>query len=76
MRKLLFFCIAIVFFSVNAMSQGCSEPVSEEGVNIFGYVQAQYDYNMFDETESTFGFNRARLVLWEISLTILVTMFY
>jgi hypothetical protein len=42
-------------------AQGCASPKSEEGVNIFGYLQTQYDYNMYDKTESNFGFNRSRI---------------
>ena len=43
------------------MAQGCAEPASEEGVNVFGYLQTQYDAHFYDDTESTFGFNRARI---------------
>ncbi|MEN8116418.1 MAG: porin [Bacteroidota bacterium] len=61
MRKLLILFIAAIFVGMNANAQGCAEPASEDGVNVFGFLQAQYDYNMFDETESTFGFNRSRI---------------
>ena len=60
-RKILVLFIARVFVGINAQAQGCAEPSSEEGVNVFGFLQAQYDYNMFDEPESTFGFNRSRI---------------
>ena len=53
--------IAIVLLGTKAYAQGCASPKSEDGVNVFGFVQAQYDYGLFDEPESTFGFNRARL---------------
>lgn len=42
-------------------AQGCSEPASKDGINLFGYLQTQYNYNMYDKTESTFEFNRARI---------------
>ena len=60
-RKIIILFIAIVFVGINAQAQGCAEPSSEEGVNVFGFLQAQYDYLMFDEPESTFGFNRSRI---------------
>jgi hypothetical protein len=61
MRKLLLIIIAAFFVGMNAQAQGCAEPASEEGVNVFGFLQAQYDYGMFDEPTSTFGFNRSRI---------------
>lgn len=60
-RKLIILIIATVFIGINAQAQGCAEPASEDGVNVFGFVQAQYDYGLFDKPESTFGFNRARI---------------
>lgn len=60
-RKIAILTIAITFFGVNAWAQGCATPKSEDGVNVFGFLQAQYDYGLYDETESTFGFNRARV---------------
>lgn len=61
LRKAFLMVIIGAFIGLSASAQGCAEPASEEGVNVFGYLQAQYDYNMFDNTESTFGFNRSRL---------------
>lgn len=61
MHKLLILFIAIAFVGINAQAQGCAEPSSEEGVNVFGFLQTQYDYNFLEEPESTFGFNRARI---------------
>lgn len=60
MRKLILIFVAALFVAINANAQGCAEPASEEGVNVFGFVQAQYDYGLFDEPTSTFNFNRAR----------------
>lgn len=61
MRKLLLIFIAALFVGMNASAQGCEEPASEDGVNVFGFLQVQYDYGMFDQAESTFGFNRSRI---------------
>lgn len=60
-RKFLGLLTIAVLLGVNAYSQGCAEPASEEGVNVFGFLQTQYDYGMFDEPTSNFGFNRARV---------------
>lgn len=62
MRKILFIIISILFLGYNAGAQGCSEPASEDGVNVFGFLQAQYDYGFTEgDNTSTFGFNRARI---------------
>jgi len=60
-HKILFLLVVGVFFGLNLQAQGCAEPASEDGVNVFGFLQAQYDYNLYDEPESTFGFNRSRI---------------
>jgi hypothetical protein len=60
-RKVLLLLVAAVFIGMSAQAQGCAEPTSEEGVNVFGFLQTQYDYGLFDEPESSFGFNRARI---------------
>ncbi|MCY1720617.1 porin [Prolixibacteraceae bacterium Z1-6] len=59
--KVLFLLMIGVVLGLNARAQGCAEPASEDGVNVFGYLQTQYDYNFYDEPESNFGFNRARI---------------
>ncbi|WP_319591516.1 porin [uncultured Draconibacterium sp.] len=62
LRKLLFILIAAAFLGYNAQGQGCSEPTSDEGVNVFGYLQAQYDYGFAEgDNTNTFGFNRSRI---------------
>lgn len=59
--------VSILFISIylvglkNATAQGCSEPSSEEGVNLFGFVQPQFELNMSDPSVSTFSFERARI---------------
>lgn len=60
-RKIVFLLVIGVIVGLNAQAQGCAEPASEDGVNVFGFLQTQYDYGLFDEPESTFGFNRARI---------------
>lgn len=60
-RKLAILFIAVIFIGVNANAQGCATPKSADGVNVFGFLQTQYDYGLFDEPESSFGFNRARV---------------
>lgn len=61
MKKLLFILLAVIAGISTARAQGCASPKSAEGVNVFGFLQSQYDYNMYDEPESNFGFNRARI---------------
>jgi len=62
MRKILYILVAALFIGANANAQGCSEPASEDGVNVFGFLQAQYDQGfMEDGNTSTFDFNRARI---------------
>lgn len=62
--------ISFVFLLVpNLYSQGCEDPGEGDGINIFGYIQPQYDYNLLGENgsftkdadESSFYFKRARL---------------
>lgn len=60
-RKVILLIALAVFFGTQAYSQGCSEPASTDGINVFGFLQTQYDYNFLDEPESNFGFNRARI---------------
>lgn len=61
LRISLIAIILVSFLSSNVRAQGCATPSSSEGVNIFGFVQAQYDHNFYDKPESTFGFNRTRI---------------
>jgi len=60
-RKMAILFIAIFFIGINARAQGCATPKSAEGVNVFGFLQTQYDYGFYDKPESSFGFNRARI---------------
>lgn len=61
MKKLFFLFLATVIGIAGVKAQGCASPKSAEGVNVFGFLQTQYDYLMYDEPESNFGFNRARV---------------
>ncbi len=60
-RKLIVLLVAVSFIGMNARAQGCATPKSADGVNVFGFLQTQFDYGLFDEPESNFGFNRARI---------------
>jgi len=60
-KKSIFLLLSVLFIGLNAQAQGCAEPASEDGVNVFGFLQTQYDYNFYDEPESNFGFNRSRI---------------
>jgi len=60
-RKIAILFVAVTFIGMNARAQGCASPKSADGVNVFGFLQAQYDYGLYDKPESTFGFNRARI---------------
>lgn len=61
MKKIFFLIIAGLLGISGAKAQGCATPKSAEGVNVFGFLQTQYDYLMYDKPESNFGFNRARI---------------
>ena len=70
MKKILFIIVAAFFFypQVN-WSQGCIEATSDEGVQLIGYLQPQFEYDFLGEDkltgenldQSSFYFNRIRL---------------
>jgi len=65
MRK-IFLLILLVAFSLPAAiyAQGCMEASSDEGVNVVGYLQSQFEYQFNeDDDENSFTFNRARMGL-------------
>jgi len=64
MRKLILVVLIAIFMPLTVYAQGCMEASSDEGVNVVGYLQAQYEY-MFQEEEAlnSFTFNRARMGL-------------
>ena len=69
MKKTIFLIIGLVglmFFQ--ASGQGCMDASSDEGVNVVGYVQPQFEHNFLGDDlfgksldESSFYFNRARI---------------
>ncbi len=65
MKKLVLL-FTVVFLSIPFLTfaQGCMEASSDEGVNVVGYLQAQYEYQFdADDNENSFTFNRARMGL-------------
>ena len=69
MKKAIILIIAAVFLLPQFTSaQACIEPTSDEGVQVIGFLQPQYEYGFLGEDlfgdnldESSFYFNRARL---------------
>lgn len=71
-KHLLLF-VVISFATTTAFSQGCEDPGEGDGINIFGYIQPQYQYTALGENgsffnedykdvdQSEFSFKRARL---------------
>lgn len=62
--------LIVVMFSVQySAAQGCEDPGEGDGINIFGYIQPQYEYNFLgkdglfnkNSDKSGFYFQRARL---------------
>lgn len=63
MRKIMIFSI-LLLTGLQIYAQGCMDASSEEGVNVVGYLQTQYQYQFKAEEDSTrFYFNRARMGL-------------
>ena len=66
MKKLiLLFIIVLLSIPLLTFAQGCMEASSDEGVNVVGYLQAQYEYMFTDDDDNidAFTFNRARMGL-------------
>ncbi|MBE0661866.1 MAG: hypothetical protein IH597_05295 [Bacteroidales bacterium] len=42
-------------------AQGCGDAPSDEGVQVFGFLQGQYEMKFEDETKNSFTFERARI---------------
>ena len=63
MKKLYIILVVTALFGVNNLfAQGCAEPSSEEGVNVFGFIQPQYSMDFDGEDyDNTFSFKRARI---------------
>jgi len=65
MKKIvLSILLVILIFPVIVYAQGCMEASSDEGVNVVGYLQSQFEYQFNeDDNENSFTFNRARMGL-------------
>ena len=62
--KIMFILFAVLLIPVFIHAQGCMDASSEEGVNVVGYLQAQYEYMFGEEDDAnSFTFNRARMGL-------------
>jgi hypothetical protein len=64
--KILFYTIIafalLVLSSTSSFAQGCAAPKSDEGVNVFGFLQPQIETKFLkDGVENSFTFNRARI---------------
>ncbi|HHE40319.1 MAG TPA: hypothetical protein ENL10_02325 [Candidatus Cloacimonetes bacterium] len=63
-RVTLFSIILMLCIPIFSNAQGCMEASSDEGVNVVGYLQSQFEYKFNDDdNESSFTFNRARMGL-------------
>ncbi|MCF7918399.1 MAG: OprO/OprP family phosphate-selective porin [Candidatus Cloacimonetes bacterium] len=64
MKYRILFLMFLFTIASLVYGQGCMSASSDEGVNVVGYLQAQYEYQ-FGENEdtNTFTFNRARMGL-------------
>jgi len=63
-RYLLLIVVAIILLPFSGYSQGCADAGNDEGVQVFGFIQPQWDMNIAEESEdntNTFKFNRARV---------------
>ena len=64
MRKLVLVVLVVMFLPLVIYAQGCIEASSDEGVNVVGYLQSQFEYQFNEEdNENSFTFNRARMGL-------------
>lgn len=63
MKRLLFVIIAaLLMIPAMTKTQGCMEAKSEDGVNVMGYLQPQWEYNQHEgEPTNNFYFQRARI---------------
>ncbi|GAB4313412.1 MAG: hypothetical protein Kow00127_04410 [Bacteroidales bacterium] len=71
MKKVYFVFLLVLSWAMNPgllWAQGCMEPTSDDGPQIIGYLQPQFDYHFYGTDDngeslnaSTFRFNRARI---------------
>lgn len=60
MKKILLISLSAFFYLVslqNVSAQGCAEPSSEEGVQVFGYIQPEFNYVREADANATNGYN-------------------
>lgn len=63
MRNIIF-ALAVLIATVSyrfTYAQGCAEPSSEEGVQLFGYFQPEFATHFEDQTRAAFQFRRMRI---------------
>lgn len=69
MKKILIAALLLIMAApVMVRAQGCVEPTSDEGVQLFGYIQGEFKYESAGELgagesfdQNSFYFNRARI---------------
>lgn len=62
MKKIIISIITVISLAgMKVSAQGCGGPVSDEGLKMFGFLQAQYEYQMTDPAKNSFTFERARI---------------
>lgn len=69
MKKLIILLVAGLLWAASARAQGCMEPSGDEGVQVIGFIQPQFQYDFLGNDKltgdlmdsSSFYFNRARL---------------
>lgn len=63
--KRIFIIVSLIvlglFLTNVAFSQGCDTPTSDEGVQVFGYIQPEFDVHFGEETSAAFQFRRMRV---------------
>lgn len=58
---LILFALAMII-PINGFAQGCEEAAGDDdALKVFGFLQTEYNTVFEDETQSSFGFRRARL---------------
>jgi len=65
MKKIiLLFTVILLSLPILIHAGGCMEASSDEGVNVVGYLQSQFEYQINkDDNTNSFTFNRARMGL-------------
>ncbi len=62
MRKIFaIILLNLLVLPIISYSQGCEDAGSDEGAQLFGFIQPQWDNELATDSGNTFKFNRARL---------------